>query len=135
MAAAHTGRAEAHLGPRDPEPANRCDFRRLAWIDKDTQAFLDVLADSIAVVGALLLVSYRPEYRHAWSNKSYYSQVWLSTLGPEDAEAMLSALLGKSSELDDIKRLIIERTEGNPFFIEEMVHALFDEGALCGMVQ
>ena len=43
---------------------------------------------------------------------------------------MLTALLGDGAELDPLKRLIIERTGGNPFFIEEMVQALFDEGAL-----
>jgi predicted ATPase len=44
--------------------------------------------------------------------------------------AMLAALLGGGVELEALKRLIINRTEGNPFFIEEMVQALFDEGAL-----
>jgi predicted ATPase len=50
---------------------------------------------------------------------------------------MLSALLGDSVELNPLKRLVVERTEGNPFFIEEMVQALFDEGALTrnGTVQ
>jgi class 3 adenylate cyclase/tetratricopeptide (TPR) repeat protein len=106
-------------------------FEDLHWIDVESQAFLDVLADSISNLRALLLVSYRPEYRHSWSNRSYYSQLRLNTLEPEDAQAMLSALLGISAELDPIKRLIIERTEGNPFFIEEMVQALFDEGVLA----
>src|SRR5713101_7983950 len=43
---------------------------------------------------------------------------------------MLATLLGNSVELDPLKRMVIERTEGNPFFIEEMVQVLFDEGAL-----
>ena len=43
---------------------------------------------------------------------------------------MLAALLGESVELNPLKRLIAERTGGNPFFIEEIVQALFDEGAL-----
>ncbi len=54
----------------------------------------------------------------------------LDTLSEEGAAAMLSALLGEGVELAPLKRLVIERTEGNPFFIEEMVQALFDEGAL-----
>jgi class 3 adenylate cyclase len=45
----------------------------LHWIDEETQGLLDVLADSVANIHALLLFSYRPEYRHGWNNKSYYT--------------------------------------------------------------
>jgi predicted ATPase len=105
-------------------------FEDLHWIDEETQALLDILADSIANLHALLLVSYRPEYRHGWTNRSFYSQLRLTALEPENVELMLSALLGTSAELDPLKRLIIERTDGNPFFIEETVQALFGEGVL-----
>ena len=77
-----------------------------------------------------MLVNYRPEYRHEWTNRSYYTQLRLDALGRESVGAMLLALLGEGIELVPLKRLVIERTEGNPFFIEEMVQALFDEGAL-----
>jgi predicted ATPase len=106
-------------------------FEDLHWIDSETQATLDLLADSIANSPVLLLVNYRPEYRHEWTNKSYYSQFRLDALGSESAGEMLSALLGDGIELAPLKRLVIERTEGNPFFIEEMVQALFDGGALA----
>jgi len=105
-------------------------FEDLHWIDEQTQALLDLLADSIANARVLLLVNYRPEYRHEWGNKSHYIQIGLKPLGPENAEELLTALLEDAIELQPLKRLIIERTGGNPFFIEEMVQALFDEGAL-----
>jgi predicted ATPase len=57
-------------------------------------------------------------------------QIGLKPLGREGAEALLAELLEDANELQPLKRLIIERTGGNPFFIEEMVQALFDEGAL-----
>ncbi len=112
-------------------------FEDLHWIDEQTQALLDLLADSIANARVLLLVNYRPEYRHEWGNKSHYVQIGLKPLGRENAEELLAALLGDAVELLPLKRLIIERTGGNPFFIEEMVQALFDEGALLrnGMVK
>jgi tetratricopeptide (TPR) repeat protein len=75
-------------------------------------------------------VNYRPEYRHEWGNKSHYVQIGLNPLGRESAEELLAALLEDAVELRPLKRLIIERTGGNPFFIEEMVHALFDERIL-----
>jgi class 3 adenylate cyclase/tetratricopeptide (TPR) repeat protein len=105
-------------------------FEDLHWIDSQTQELLDLLTESIANARVLLLFNYRPEYRHQWTNKSYYAQLRLDTLSEEGAAAMLSALLGEGVELAPLKRLVIERTEGNPFFIEEMVQALFDEGAL-----
>jgi class 3 adenylate cyclase len=105
-------------------------FEDLHWIDAETQALLNLLADSIVNAPVLLLVNYRPEYRHEWGNKSYYSQLGLAVLDSGAVGEMLTMLLGDNTELDPLKRVIIERTEGNPFFVEEMLQALFDEGAL-----
>src|ERR1700680_623686 len=105
-------------------------FEDLHWIDEQTQEFLNLLADSIGTAKILLLVNYRPEYTHQWSNKTYYTQLNLDPLGKESAEEMLSALLGDGKDLIPLKRLIIERTEGTPFFMEEIVQALFEDGVL-----
>ena len=105
-------------------------FEDLHWIDEQTQEFLNLLADSIGTAKILLLVNYRPEYSHQWGSKTYYTQLRLDPLGRESAEEMLSALLGESAELAPLKRLIIEKTEGTPFFMEETVQVLLDEGAL-----
>src|SRR6202011_5072374 len=101
-------------------------FEDLHWIDEQTQELLNLLADSIGTARILLLVNYRPEYSHGWGNKTYYTQLRLDPLGEESAEEMLSALLGDSNDLIPLKRLIIERTEGTPFFFEEIVQALFE---------
>ena len=105
-------------------------FEDLHWIDRESQAFLNLLADSIGTARILLLVNYRPEYRHEWGNKTYYTQLRLDPLGKESADEMLTALLGDEPELAPLKRIIIEKTEGNPFFMEETVQVLLDEGAL-----
>src|SRR5439155_21660634 len=85
-------------------------FEDLHWIDEQTQALLDLLADSIANARVLLLVNYRPEYRHEWTNKSHYVQLGLNPLGRENAEELLAALLGDAAQLNPLKRLVIERT-------------------------
>jgi len=77
-----------------------------------------------------MLVNYRPEYRHEWGHKTYYTQLRLDPLGKDSADEMLTALLGDGAEIALLKRLIIEKTEGNPFFMEETVLVLLDEGAL-----
>jgi len=105
-------------------------FEDLHWIDGESQAFLNLLADSIGTARILMLVNYRPEYRHEWGHKTYYTQLRLDPLGKESADEMLTALLGDGPEIPPLKRLIIEKTEGNPFFMEETVLVLLDEGAL-----
>jgi len=105
-------------------------FEDLHWIDTETQALLNLLVEALAAVPILLLVNYRPEYQHAWrSRKSYYRQLALDPLRQESAEEMLTVLLG-DERLVALRRLIIDKTEGNPFFIEEMVQALFEQGVL-----
>jgi class 3 adenylate cyclase len=98
-------------------------FEDLHWIDDETQAFLKMLADGIANAPLLLLVNYRPGYSHEWGNKTYYTQLRLAALGKESAGEMLSALLGDEKDLLQLKQLIIDRTEGTPFFMEEIVQA------------
>jgi class 3 adenylate cyclase/tetratricopeptide (TPR) repeat protein len=105
-------------------------FEDLHWIDADTQAVLNLLVDSIANARILLLVNYRPEYRHEWGHRTHYTQLRLDPLGAEGAEEMLKSLLGEGAELASLRRLILGRTQGNPFFIEEMVQVLFDEGVV-----
>jgi len=105
-------------------------FEDLHWIDDESQALLDLLADSIGTARVLMMVNYRTEYRHQWGNKTYYAQLRLDPLGRPMAAEMLSALLGDDAELKPLKETIIDRTEGNPFFMEEMVQVLFDEGVL-----
>jgi class 3 adenylate cyclase/tetratricopeptide (TPR) repeat protein/ribosomal protein L40E len=105
-------------------------FEDLHWVDDESQVFLNLLADSIANAKILLLVNYRPEYSHQWGSKTFYTQLRLDPLGKENADEMLTALVGDSADVRPLKRLIIERTEGNPFFMEETVQVLLDEGAL-----
>jgi class 3 adenylate cyclase/tetratricopeptide (TPR) repeat protein len=105
-------------------------FEDLHWIDGETQALLDLLAHSIATARILLLVNYRPEYHHQWGSLTYYMQLRLDPLGRESAELMLAELLGASAELIPLRDFIIAKTEGNPFFVEEIVQALLEQRIL-----
>jgi predicted ATPase len=80
----------------------------------------------------LLLVTYRPEYQDGWSGRTYYRQIRLDPLRAPSAEEVLAALLGVDPGLKPLKRLLIERTEGNPFFLEESVQTLIETKALEG---
>jgi predicted ATPase len=96
-------------------------FEDLHWIDDETQAVLDELVEGLPAARILLLVNYRPGYRHAWGGKTYYGQARIDPLPEKSASELLGALLGAEASLAPLKSLLIERTAGNPFFIEECV--------------
>jgi class 3 adenylate cyclase/tetratricopeptide (TPR) repeat protein len=121
-------------------------FEDLHWIDSETQGFLDVLSESVASAKLLLLTNYRPEYRHEWGQKTYYTQLRLAPFGKEEAEEFLDELLGEKgfplprgerdrervpdNNLHALKQLILDKTEGTPFFMEEIVQELMEQGML-----
>jgi class 3 adenylate cyclase/tetratricopeptide (TPR) repeat protein len=107
-------------------------FEDLHWIDSETQALLGSLVDSLPSAHLLLLVNYRPEYQHGWGSKTYYAQLRLDPLPPVSADELLHALLGDDPSLKPLTPLLIARTEGNPFFLEESVRTLVETGVLVG---
>ena len=104
----------------------------LHWIDAETQALLDSLVESLPTAPLLLLINYRPEYQHSWGSKTFYTQLRLDPLPPVSAEGLLQALLGDDPSLTPLQRLLIERTAGNPFFLEESVRTLEESQVLIG---
>ncbi len=118
-------------------------FEDLHWIDSETQGVLDTFSEGVASAKILLLVNYRPEYRHEWGQKTYYTQLRLASFGKAEAEEFLDALLettvgahgqwnsqAEAAPLQTLKQLILERTEGTPFFMEEVVQELREQGVL-----
>ena len=107
-------------------------FEDLHWIDSETQALLNSLVESLPTSRLLLLVNYRPEYQHGWGSKTSYTQLRLDPLPPVSAEEFLQAMLGDDPSLKPLTDLLIARTEGNPFFLEESVRTLVETGVLVG---
>ena len=108
-------------------------FEDLHWIDSETQGVLDALSESVASAAVLLLVNYRPEYQHSWGQKTYYTQLRLASAGPGGSGGAAGVLAGHPSESHPPQGpLILERTDGTPFFIEEVVQTLVEEGTLVG---
>jgi tetratricopeptide (TPR) repeat protein len=107
-------------------------FENLHWVDAETQTFLNRLVDGLRGTRILLLVNYRPEYTHAWASRTYYAQVRLDPLAPASAEELLQTLLGDAPDLLPLKALLIERTQGNPFFLEESTRTLIETKVVVG---
>jgi len=107
-------------------------FEDLHWIDSETQALLDAVVESLRSARLLLAVNYRPEYRHAWSQKTFYHQIPIEPLSAASAEELLRPLIGDDPSLSPLVHTLIVRTDGNPLFLEESVRALADAGVLVG---
>ena len=103
----------------------------LHWVDPTTAEFLTFLLEHVAGARVLLLCTYRPEFVCTWSRKSYHRVITLTPLAPPDGSQMLSALLGTPHIQDDLVRLVLDKAEGVPFFIEELVTSLRETGAIA----
>jgi DNA-binding NtrC family response regulator/predicted ATPase/class 3 adenylate cyclase len=102
----------------------------LHWMDSESQAFFSVLSESLTSARMLLLVTHRPEVRHPWGSMASYTQLRLPPLTRQESEKLLTALLGERAELQSLREFLLAKSEGNPFFLEELVQALVDQGVL-----
>ncbi|MEK7702082.1 MAG: adenylate/guanylate cyclase domain-containing protein, partial [candidate division NC10 bacterium] len=107
-------------------------FENLQWIDTETQAFLDSLLERVLTSRLLLLLDYRPEFEHDWRSRPGFNEVTIAPLPPASAEELLQALLGPDRALAPLRKLLIERSSGNPFFLEEIVRTLVETRVLTG---
>ena len=106
----------------------------LQRIDEETQALLDNLVDRLHGTRLLILVAYRPEYQHQWGSKPGYAQIRIDPFPAVTARALLESMLGSDPGLAALKTVLVERTDGNPLFLEESVRALVETQALIGEV-
>jgi predicted ATPase/class 3 adenylate cyclase len=98
----------------------------LHWVDKSSEDVFKSLLDSITGARVFLVFTYRPEYMHTWGAKSYHSQITLNRLSNRESLTMVTNLLGTEDISSDLQDLILEKTEGVPFFIEEFIKSLKD---------
>jgi class 3 adenylate cyclase len=77
----------------------------------------------------LLLVTARPDFARTSSAHIDTETIWLEPLGREAAAILVEELL--ASDLPaSVRELVVERAEGNPFFVEEVLGSLIDAGVL-----
>ena len=101
-------------------------------IDQETMALIDGLVDGLPGARIMVLVSFRPEFHHGWTSKSYFTQVRVDPLEHDIASELLDALIGLDEALGQLKEILIEKTGGTPLFLEESVRSLVETGVLSG---
>ena len=129
---AHPRRPQAPAAARKSGAAPAAGLRGSALDRHRDPGVLDSLVESLPTAQLLLLVDYRPEYQHGWGGKTYYTQLRLDPLPPASADEFLQALLGDDASVEPLTPLLIARTEGNPFFLEESVRTLVETGSAGG---
>jgi class 3 adenylate cyclase/tetratricopeptide (TPR) repeat protein len=103
----------------------------LHWVDQASEDFLRYLAEHSTRAAVLVLGTYRPGYVPPWSGRSYASQIALPSLSPRDSERVVESVLGVQSLPGEIKTLICQKAEGNPFYLEELTRSFVDAGILA----
>jgi class 3 adenylate cyclase/tetratricopeptide (TPR) repeat protein len=98
----------------------------LHWLDKSSEDVAKDLLDSISGSKVLLIFTYRPEYAHSWGDKPNHNQITLHRLSNRESLDIAVHLLRKKEIEPALQELILEKTEGNPFFIEEFIRSLVD---------
>jgi len=102
----------------------------LHWIDTVTEEFLRYLADSVPNAAVLILLTHRPGYTPTLGESTYYTHIPLSSLDEGGSAAMIRAVLMGRELPDRLEQRIAERADGNPFFVEEVVRSLLEEGVI-----
>jgi predicted ATPase len=105
-------------------------FEDLHWMDKATEASLAFIADSIPASRVLCLLTYRPGYAHPFGDRTYHTRLALTTLSTADSVQIAQAMLSATSLPAPLEALIVQKAEGNPFFVEEVVKSLQEVGAI-----
>jgi class 3 adenylate cyclase/tetratricopeptide (TPR) repeat protein len=107
-------------------------FEDLHWFDPQSLAFVERLIPSFPGTRTLVLTNFRPEFSPPWAGHSYYRQLPIDPLGADAVGRLLDGLLGRDASLAPLSNLVSDQTGGNPFFVEEVIRSLVEEGALAG---
>jgi DNA-binding winged helix-turn-helix (wHTH) protein/class 3 adenylate cyclase/tetratricopeptide (TPR) repeat protein len=105
------------------------EIENLQWIDATSEAYLTALVERLAGAPLLLLVTFRPGYRPPWLDKSYATQMALQPLEPDDSRQVVRAILRHTSLPAALEQQLLAKAEGNPFFLEELAHAVREQGS------
>jgi predicted ATPase/class 3 adenylate cyclase len=105
-------------------------FEDLHWIDKGSEETFKAMLDSISGARVFLIFTYRPEFVHTWGGRSYHSQLNLNRLSNRECLSLASHLLEGFRSDESLEKLIIEKTDGVPFYVEELIRFLKHQGII-----
>src|SRR5438270_4244439 len=114
------------------QPTTVVIIEDLHWIDAASEEFIEALVDAVVGTTSLLVLNFRPGFAAPLMQRSHYRQINMPPLPPAQATILLQDHFGNDPSLALLSRNIIERAQGNPFFLEELVNALVERGDFEG---
>jgi class 3 adenylate cyclase/tetratricopeptide (TPR) repeat protein len=109
------------------------EIEDLHWVDRTSEEYFGFLAESLFGAAILLVATYRPGYRPPWSERSFATQLSLGRLPADESLVIVQSLLPTADSAHPVAQLILDKAEGNPFFLEELARAVSDEGLEAGL--
>jgi class 3 adenylate cyclase/tetratricopeptide (TPR) repeat protein len=109
------------------------EIEDLHWVDRTSEEYLTFLAESLAGAPVLLIATYRPGYRPPWSDRSFATQLSLRRLAGDESRSIVRSLLPAGDAGPSLEQLILDKAEGNPFFLEELTRAVGEQGLGAGL--
>jgi predicted ATPase/class 3 adenylate cyclase len=110
-------------------------FEDIQWIDPTTNELLHRIVDCLPGHPAMLIATFRPEFRPAWLDEPHVSLITLGRLGRGPTEELIASVAGRSKYSPDFVAKIVERTDGIPLFVEELTKALLHREKLTSATQ
>lgn len=104
----------------------------LHWADAASEAFVQALSQAISNSRSLLVLNYRPDYQDAWLAGQAHQRIALQALGTAEVAQLIDQLLGPEAALGAARAQLCKQAAGNPFFVEEAVRSLAEQGYLSG---
>ena len=102
----------------------------LHWTDPTTLEFLGLLVEQVPTAAISTLLTCRPHFQPAWHHRSYLTEVTVTRLSREQIARMVVQITDGKGLPGDVLQQILDKTDGVPLFVEEMVKALFESGYL-----
>jgi predicted ATPase len=100
----------------------------LHWADPSTLELLGLLLDQAPTARLLLVLTVRPEFRPPWGPRSYVMPLTLTRLLRPQVEELVLRLTGGKPLPAEVLRQIVEKTDGIPLFVEELVKTILESG-------
>lgn len=104
----------------------------LHWIDAASEEFVETLADAVVGTTTMLVVNFRTGFAASFMQRSHYRQVVMLPLASAEADQLLREQFGEDPSLAALSRNVVERAQGNPFFLEELANAIAERGDFEG---
>ena len=114
----------------DPDASAVILIEDLHWLDEGSEEFVATLVEAVAGTRTFVVLNYRPSYQPPWFKTAHYVPVYLSELQQSDMDVLVAELIGHAVHFAEVRKLVANRSGGNPFFAEELSRSLLDSGVL-----